>query len=236
MKLRCPLNNTCEQCSERWSKSSHPYPNTRVSMPNLYELDKACQILSIAYCYPNHRWVKELNSSSSGTTEISAYYHRNAGSTSGHLVNTAAFDLLSLQYLVLDEADRLLELGFEEELIEIVKQCNTERRTLLFSATMGSSSLDQLTSLALKKPVRVNCISKSGSKDPLEATTKSITIPKRITQEFIRLQSDNPVRRDAIILALLTRTFTSSVMVFIETKVLAHRMRILLGLCGISVG
>uniref|UniRef100_A0A7S2LTE3 RNA helicase n=1 Tax=Leptocylindrus danicus TaxID=163516 RepID=A0A7S2LTE3_9STRA len=153
-----------------------------------------------------------------------------------HLVNTAAFDLLSLQYLVLDEADRLLELGFEEELIEIVKQCNTERRTLLFSATMGSSSLDQLTSLALKKPVRVNCISKSGSEDPLEATTKSITIPKRITQEFIRLQSDNPVRRDAIILALLTRTFTSSVMVFIETKVLAHRMRILLGLCGISVG
>ena len=81
-----------------------------------------------------------------------------------HLVNTAGFDLQAIEYLVLDEADRLLELGFEDELVEIIKHCNKERRTLLFSATMGTSSLDQLTTLALKRPVRVNCISKDSAK------------------------------------------------------------------------
>lgn len=63
-----------------------------------------------------------------------------------HLVNTAGFDLMAVEYLVLDEADRLLELGFEDEIVKIIKDCNTERRTLLFSATMGTSSLDQLVS------------------------------------------------------------------------------------------
>ena len=151
-----------------------------------------------------------------------------------HLVNTPGFDLMAIEYLVLDEADRLLELGFEDELIEIIKFCNTERRTLLFSATMGTSSLEQLTRLALKKPVRINCV----GKDKLESkeNAENIAIPKRITQEFIRLQSESSIRREATVLALLTRTFTKGVLVFIETKVLAHRMRILLGLCGISVG
>ena len=82
--------------------------------------------------------------------------------------------------------------------------------------------------------MRVNCISKD-LPDPDE-NVASITIPKRITQEFVRLQSESPIRRDAIVLALLTRTFKKGVLVFIETKVLAHKMRVLLGLCGIVVG
>lgn len=86
----------------------------------------------------------------------------------------------------------------------------------------------------MKRPVRVNCISKDIPDS--DENVESITIPKRITQEFIRLQSESPIRRDATILALLTRTFKKGVLLFIETKVLAHKMRILLGLCGISVG
>lgn len=42
----------------------------------------------------------------------------------------------NLDVLVLDEVDRLLELGFQEELEELVKYCPENRQTLLFSATM----------------------------------------------------------------------------------------------------
>lgn len=53
-----------------------------------------------------------------------------------HVRNSAAVGLEDLQVLVLDEADRLLEMGFAEEIGEIVKMAPTQRQTLLFSATM----------------------------------------------------------------------------------------------------
>ena len=46
------------------------------------------------------------------------------------------FGLRSLKYLVMDEADRILNLDFEEELDKILKVIPKERRTYLFSATM----------------------------------------------------------------------------------------------------
>lgn len=56
--------------------------------------------------------------------------------------------------LVFDEADKLLELGFMSEIQEIVKNCNSNRQTLLFSATL-SSDVNKLIALALKKPIRL---------------------------------------------------------------------------------
>lgn len=48
------------------------------------------------------------------------------------------------------QADRLLELGFQEEVAELVKSCPVGRQTLLFSATMNTK-VDDLASLALNK-------------------------------------------------------------------------------------
>lgn len=48
------------------------------------------------------------------------------------------------------QADRLLELGFQEEVAELVKSCPVGRQTLLFSATMNTK-VDDLVSLALNK-------------------------------------------------------------------------------------
>ena len=53
-----------------------------------------------------------------------------------HLVNTRSVDLDDMSTLVLDEADRLLELGFQEQVKEIISHCPARRQTLLFSATM----------------------------------------------------------------------------------------------------
>ena len=53
-----------------------------------------------------------------------------------HLQNTKGFSLRTIKYLVLDEADRLLNMDFEQEIDEILKVIPKERRTYLFSATM----------------------------------------------------------------------------------------------------
>jgi len=55
-----------------------------------------------------------------------------------HLENTKGFSLRNLQFLVLDEADRLLNLDFEEEITKVLKVIPKERTTFLFSATMTS--------------------------------------------------------------------------------------------------
>ena len=52
-----------------------------------------------------------------------------------HLQNTPGFVYRSLAVLVIDEADRILEVGFEEEVRQILKLLPKERQTMLFSAT-----------------------------------------------------------------------------------------------------
>nr|POF13130.1 atp-dependent rrna helicase rrp3 [Quercus suber] len=77
-----------------------------------------------------------------------------------HLENTKGFSLRQLKYLVMDEADRLLDLDFGPILDKILQVLPRERRTMLFSATM-STKLDSLTRAALQDPVRVSISSTS---------------------------------------------------------------------------
>ena len=77
-----------------------------------------------------------------------------------HLENTKGFSLRQLKYLVMDEADRLLDLDFGPILDKILQVLPRERRTMLFSATMNTK-LDNLTRAALQNPVRVSISSSS---------------------------------------------------------------------------
>ncbi|XP_039971123.1 probable ATP-dependent RNA helicase pitchoune [Bactrocera tryoni] len=67
-----------------------------------------------------------------------------------HLQNSPDFLYKNLQCLILDEVDRILEIGFEEELKQIVKLLPKRRQTMLFSATQ-TEKIDALSKLALKK-------------------------------------------------------------------------------------
>ena len=69
-------------------------------------------------------------------------------------MNSKSIDFADLEVLVLDEADRLLELGFTHLIMEIISYCNPDRQTLLFSATMPPK-LDQIIKVALNKPIRL---------------------------------------------------------------------------------
>lgn len=76
-----------------------------------------------------------------------------------HLENTKGFNLRAIKYLVMDEADRILNLDFEVELNKILRVIPRERRTFLFSATM-TKKVKKLERASLRDPVKVEVSSK----------------------------------------------------------------------------
>ncbi|KAJ8105797.1 hypothetical protein OPT61_g9964 [Boeremia exigua] len=90
-----------------------------------------------------------------------------------HLSQTAAFNVDDLKMLVLDEADRILDMGFQRDVDAIVEYLPKERQTMLFSATQ-SRKVSDLARLSLQDPEYVS----------VHAEDKSAT-PKGLTQNYI---------------------------------------------------
>lgn len=139
-----------------------------------------------------------------------------------HIKNTPSFSLDSIEVLILDEADRMLDEYFAEQMKYIVKQCARSRQTILFSATMTEQVKD-LVAVSLDKPVKVFVDSNQD-------------VAFNLRQEFIRIRREREGDREAILAALICRTFHDHCMVFVQTKKQAHRLHILLGLLGVKVG
>lgn len=137
-----------------------------------------------------------------------------------HLRNSMSVDLDDLAVLILDEADRLLELGFSAEIHELVRLCPKRRQTMLFSATM-TDEVNELIKLSLTKPLRL-------SADP------SAKRPVTLTEEVIRIRRMREVNLEAVLLSLCSRTFKSKAIIFSGTKQAAHRLKILFGLAGMK--
>lgn len=110
-------------------------------------------------------------------------------------------DLSNLNMLVLDEADRMLEMGFQPALDTIIDQAPRERQTLLFSATFPKQ-IQSIAEQILYKPVMVK----------VESTHEKSTI----AQHFYHLE-DNKARLEALRLLLLDKQPESAV-VFCNTK------------------
>jgi ATP-dependent RNA helicase DDX27 len=88
-----------------------------------------------------------------------------------HVTNSAGVSLEDVEFLVLDEADRLLDLGFQDEVTEIINACPVDRQTMLFSATMNTK-VDDLIKLSLKRPVRVRISDREGTNKDLEVAPR----------------------------------------------------------------
>ena len=137
-----------------------------------------------------------------------------------HMRNSASFTVDTLEILVLDEADRMLEAGFADELNEILTTIPKSRQTMLFSATM-TSSVDNLIRVGLNRPVRLMV-------DSQKSTVGTLT------QEFVRLRPGREEKRMGYLLWLCGNVYTDRVIIFFRQKKDAHRARVIFGLLGLK--
>ena len=93
-----------------------------------------------------------------------------------HLDQTAAFEIDNLQMLVLDEADRILDMGFQGTVDAIVEHLPNERQTMLFSATQ-TKKVSDLARLSLQEPEYVAVHESASSATPSTLQQHYIVTP-----------------------------------------------------------
>ena len=116
-------------------------------------------------------------------------------------------DFSGLEFLVLDEADRMLEMGLNEDVLTIAATCRAERQTLLFSATMEQKGLRHL--------IKEVMLGEAEQIDVEEAANA-------ITQQMIL--ADDVKHKEKLLIALLAKTPFEKVVVFTNTKVKAAQL------------
>lgn len=120
-------------------------------------------------------------------------------------------DLSHVKYFILDEADRMLDMGFSDDIMKIVKKLPQKRQTIMFSATMPPK-IQQLAKTILHDPVEV----KIAVSKPNEAITQAAYICTEAQKmELIRELFGKPVKSKSII-------FSSSKQ---KVKELAHILK-----------
>ena len=121
-----------------------------------------------------------------------------------HLENTPGFVFKNLKALVIDEADRILEVGFEEEMKKIIKILpNENRQSMLFSATQTTKVAD-LARISLRPGPTL--IDVDSSKDTSTVTT--------LTQGYVVCPSD---RRFLLLFTFLRKNLKKKVVVFFSS-------------------
>ncbi|RDB24042.1 ATP-dependent rRNA helicase RRP3 [Hypsizygus marmoreus] len=132
-----------------------------------------------------------------------------------HLENTKGFSLRGIKFLVLDEADRLLDMDFGPIIDKILKLIPTERTTYLYSATM-TSKVAKLQRASLSNPVRV------------EVSTKYQTVSTLLQYYLLMPLKD----KDAYLVHLANSLAQNSIIIFTRTVNDAARLSIILRTLG----
>ena len=123
--------------------------------------------------------------------------------TPGRLLDHIARNTLRLgkvNTLVLDEADRMFDMGFKDDVEKIIRKCPDERQTLLFSATINKEVVQ---------------LSRRYMHEPLQVSVDSFVDPKKLVQTYYDVADE---QKFSLLLHLLKNENSNLVMVFCNTK------------------
>lgn len=115
-------------------------------------------------------------------------------------MNRKSIDLRHVKFLVLDEADRMWDMGFKDDVSKIVRVCPKDRQTLLFSATITSELAD---------------FSSKYMKSPVEISVESYVDPSKLRQVYYDVRDDE---KFSLLVHLLNHETAHLVMIFCNTR------------------
>ena len=184
----------------------------------------AAQVEESVRDYGKHR-TPNAPSSSAGSRSDRSSMRSSAASTSssprpGRLldhVGQKTIDLSKIEVLVLDEADRMLDMGFLPDMKRVFAQLPKQRQTLLFSATF-SDEIRTLAATLLRNPVSV------------QATPRNSTV-EAVDQKAISIER---TRKSELLAHLIKDNQWFQVLVFTRTKHGANRLAEYLGKHGVT--
>ncbi|KAG5465481.1 hypothetical protein CUR178_00186 [Leishmania enriettii] len=137
------------------------------------------------------------------------------GRVKDHLSNTKGFKLVKLHALVLDEADKMLDMDYEKEIDAILEHLPQDRRTMLFSATL-STKIDRLQKASLRDPVLLQVHRKNTTVDTL--TQYYIFAPFAQMLPYLHL--------------FLTKETGNHILIFCRSAALVHKVTLTLRTLG----
>jgi ATP-dependent RNA helicase RhlE len=132
------------------------------------------------------------------------------------LMQQGQITLRDIQYFVLDEADRMLDMGFVHDVKRIITRLPQKRQTLFFSATMPNE-IKQLANILLNNPVKV------------EVTPPATTV--ELIKQFVYYTEKH--NKQSLLIHLLKDTSIETVLVFTQMKYGADKLARILNNAGI---
>lgn len=123
------------------------------------------------------------------------------------LIGQRIINIRNIKYFVLDEADRMMDMGFIIDVKKIVAKMNTTRQTMLFSATLPNA-INELAKTILNKPEKI----------AINPTKPTID---KINQALFYVKKENKLN---LLLSILKTKVVTSALVFVRTKYDANRL------------
>lgn len=136
-----------------------------------------------------------------------------------HHIREQRLDCRYIEILVIDEADRMLDMGFIHDVVKVADEMEHRKQTLLFSATLEGTGLEQFTEHLLNEPIHIN----------VESSRKE---RKKINEFYYRADDFN--HKCQLLVSLLKENEVTKSIVFVKKRERVHELVSLLQQAGIA--